>query len=84
MVGGKPSTRRRLRSWCCHHIEPWWKARRSLALQGKRFETWGEIEQALVEATRYWNAHRHPFVWGRRRHQRVPRRAGLVALPKVA
>ena len=65
-------------------IEPWWKALRSLALKGKRFETWAEIEQAIADATSYWNAHRHPFVWGRRRRHRITRRGGLAALPKVA
>jgi transposase len=65
-------------------IEPWWKALRSLALKGKRFETWGGIEQAIAAATRYWNAHRHPFVWGRRRRHRGTRRGGLATLPNVA
>jgi hypothetical protein len=65
-------------------IEPWWKALRSLALQGKRFATWAEIEQAIAEATTYWNAHRHPFVWGRRRRHRVTHRGGHAALPNVA
>ena len=48
-------------------IEPWWKVLRSLALKGRRFETWEEICQAVERATSYWNAHRHPFVWGHRR-----------------
>jgi DDE superfamily endonuclease len=48
-------------------IEPWWKALRSLALKGRRFEAWAEIEQAVARAAAYWNAHKHPFVWGRRR-----------------
>jgi hypothetical protein len=64
-------------------IAPWWKVLRSLALQGRRFETWAEVCQAVEAATAYWNQHRHPFVWGRRRHQ--PRRQpGIAALPKVA
>lgn len=51
-------------------IEPWWKTLRSLALKGRRFETWEQVVVAIEEATAYWNAHRHPFVWGRkRRHQ---------------
>ena len=54
-------------------IEPWWKILRSLALKGRRFETWAEICRAVDRATAYWNAHRHPFVWGRRRrHRRKP------------
>jgi transposase len=68
-------------------IEPWWKILRSLALKGRRFETWEEVCQAVREATAYWNAHRHPFVWGhRRRHRRrrVARQPGIAALPKVA
>ncbi|HEY8743906.1 MAG TPA: hypothetical protein VIU62_12445 [Chloroflexota bacterium] len=56
---------------------------RSLALKGRRFETWEEVCQAVRDATTYWNAHRHPFIWGRRRrHQR--RRLGVALLPKVA
>ncbi len=54
-------------------IEPWWKVLRSLALKGKRFETWKEIEEAVEAATAYWNAHKHPFVWGRRRRHQPPR-----------
>ena len=65
-------------------IEPWWKTLRSLALKGKRFETWAEIEAAVAAATRYWNAHRHPFVWGRRRRHRVQRTAAIGLTPKVA
>ena len=41
-------------------IEPWWKVLRSLALKGRRFETWAEIEQAVERATAYWNEHKHP------------------------
>ncbi len=64
-------------------IEPWWKVLRSLALKGRRFETWVEVEQAIRRATEYWNAHKHPFVWGRRRRHRRPRRLGLAAAPNV-
>lgn len=52
-------------------IEPWWKVLRSLALQGKRFDTWEQISQAVNDATRYWNAHKHPFVWGKRKRHRL-------------
>ncbi|MDP9378939.1 MAG: transposase [Chloroflexota bacterium] len=45
-------------------IEPWWKVLRSLALKGRRFETWEELTKAVRAATAYWNKHRHPFVWG--------------------
>jgi len=65
-------------------IEPWWKVLRSLALQGRRFETWAELCQAVAEATRYWNAHKHPFVWGRRRRHRPRRRPGVARLANVA
>jgi hypothetical protein len=65
-------------------IEPWWKVLRSLAFKGRRFETWEELATAARVATAYWNAHRHPFVWGRRRRHRVPRRPGIGLMPKVA
>lgn len=65
-------------------IEPWWKTLRSLALKGRRFETWDEIAQAIEAATAYWNAHRHPFVWGRRRRHRPRRKAGLALTPTAA
>jgi transposase len=65
-------------------IEPWWKVLRSLALKGRRFETWAEVWQAVEEATRYWNAHRHPFIWGRRRRHQPRRRPGIGRLPKAA
>jgi len=64
-------------------IEPWWKVLRSLALKGRRFETWQEIEVAVERATAYWNAHRHPFVWGRRRRHRPKRSPGVAAVPSV-
>jgi transposase len=64
-------------------IEPWWKVRRSLALKGRRFETWEEVCEAVREATGYWTAHRHPFIGGHRRRHRPRRRAGLGLLPKV-
>ena len=65
-------------------IEPWWKVLRSLALKGRRFETWEQVCQAIAAATAYWNAHRQPFVWGRRRRHRSRRQAGIAVLPKVA
>lgn len=65
-------------------IEPWWKMLRSLALKGRRFETWAQVCQAVEEATRYWNAHRHPFIWGRRRRHQPRRRPGIGQLPKAA
>ena len=64
-------------------IEPWWKILRSLALKGRRFESWDEICQAVEAATAYWNQHRHPFVWGRRRRHRSKRQPGIAAAPSV-
>jgi transposase len=65
-------------------IEPWWKVLRSLALKGRRFETWDELRQAIHDATAYWNAHRHPFVWGRRRRHQPRRASGVGLVPQVA
>ena len=65
-------------------IEPWWKVLRSLALKGRRFETWEEVVQAIKDATADWNQHRHPFVWGRRRRHQPRRRSGVSLLPRVA
>jgi hypothetical protein len=64
-------------------IEPWWKILRSLALKGCRFEAWPEIKEAVRRATEYWNDHKHPFLWGRRRRHRTPRRLGIAAVPNV-
>jgi transposase len=64
-------------------IEPWWKVLRSLALKGRRFETWEQICEAVRRATEYWNAHKHPFVWGRRRRHQPRRRPGIAAVPGV-
>jgi transposase len=64
-------------------IEPWWTVLRSLALKGRRFETWAEVWHAVQEATTYWNAHRHPFIWGRRRRHQARRHPGIGLLPKV-
>lgn len=65
-------------------IEPWWRILRSLALKGRRFETWVELCQAMRAATAYWNAHRHPFVWGHRRRHQPHRASGIGLLPNVA
>ncbi len=65
-------------------IEPWWKILRSLALKGRRFEGWDELAQAVEAATAYWNAHRHPFAWGRRGHRPTPRAAGIALVPQAA
>ena len=65
-------------------IEPWWNILRSLALKGRRFTTWAEIWHAVAAATPYWHGHRHPFVWGRRKHRRAARPAGTALLPTAA
>jgi transposase len=64
-------------------IEPWWKVLKSLALKGRRFESWQEVCEAVEKATAYWNGHRHPFVWGRRRRHRPRRPPGIAAVPGV-
>src|SRR5262249_4284041 len=66
-------------------IGPWWTVLRSLALRGRRFDTREEVCRAVEAGTRDWNAHRHPFVWGRRRkRRRAARPAGLARLPTAA
>jgi transposase len=64
-------------------IEPWWKVLRSLALKGRRFETWAQVVEAIEAATAYWNRHRHPFHWGNYR-RRQSRPAGIALLPMAA
>jgi transposase len=65
-------------------IEPWWKVLRSLALKGRRFETWDEVTQSVEQATEYWNRHKHPFRWGHRRRHRSRRKPGLAQMPRAA
>ncbi len=65
-------------------IEPWWKILRSLALAGRRFDTWDEITDAFRCSTVYWNAHRHPIVWGKRRRHRPRRSPRIALLPRAA
>src|SRR4051794_4341119 len=65
-------------------IEPWWKILRSLALKGRRFEAWPEIEEAVRRATAYWNAHKHPFLWGRKRRHRTARHPGVALVPNLS
>jgi len=45
-------------------IEPWGNGLRSLALKGRRLETWEHVWQAMEAATAYWKAHRPPCVRG--------------------
>ena len=42
-----------------------------------------QIQAAVDRATAYWNAHRHPFVWGRRRRHRPKRSPGVATVPCV-
>lgn len=42
-----------------------------------------EAEEAISRAVDYWNAHRHSYVWGRRRRHRASRRPGFGAMPTV-
>jgi len=65
-------------------IEPWWKTLRSLALKGRRFKTWEEVQAAVAATTRYWNGHRHPFVWERRRRRQPRRLPGIAQVANVA
>lgn len=65
-------------------IEPWWKVLRSLALKGRRFETWDDLWTAFARATAYWNDHKHPFVWGSRKRRRARRASGIGCLPAIA
>lgn len=65
-------------------IEPWWKVLKSLALNGCRFETWDEVRRAIDGAHRYWQAHKHPFIWGRRRRHRSPKQPFVRPTPKIA
>jgi transposase len=64
-------------------IELWWKVLRPLALKGRRFETWDQSCEAVRKATEYWNAHKHPFIWGRRRRHQPRRRPGIAAVPGI-
>jgi len=66
-----------------NRIEPRWKILRSPALRGRRFETRDEVRRAVERATAYWNGHRHPFAWGRRRRHRPRRRPGIATVPGV-
>jgi hypothetical protein len=42
------------------------------------------VVKAIEAATVYWNKHRHPYLWGRRRRYRPRRKSGIAALPKAA
>ena len=66
-----------------NRIEPWRKNLRSLAFKGRRFEDWPGMAAAVKVATRYWNNHRHPFIWGRRRHHLPKLSPGFAGTPGV-
>ena len=72
---------------CAAHpnlIEPWRKVLRSLALAGRRFGTRDGVAEAIAQEAEYWDAHRHPFRWGRRRRHRPRRQPGIALPPKAA
>lgn len=64
-------------------IEPWWKTLKSLALAGRSFVHWEQVEEAIERATEYWNEYRHPYVWGRRRRHRSARKPGVATMPRI-
>jgi transposase len=64
-------------------IEPWWKTLRSLALKGRRFESWDDVCRAVSAATAYWNKYKRPYIWGRRRRHRLKRQPGIASAPSV-
>lgn len=39
--------------------------------------------EAIARAVDYWNSHRHPYIWGRRRRHRVVRKPGIGAMPTI-
>ena len=50
----------------------------------RKLEAYRYAREAFeAEATAYWNKHRHPFVWGRRRRHRPRRCPGIAAVPGV-
>ncbi|MEW6635494.1 MAG: hypothetical protein AB1425_01635 [Actinomycetota bacterium] len=51
--------------------------------QGRFFETWEQVEEAISRAVDYWSEHRRPYVWGRRRRHRPVRKPGVGAMPTV-
>ena len=44
-------------------IKPWWKVFRSLAVEGRGFESWEKVVEAIKVETEYRNKHRHLFAW---------------------
>jgi hypothetical protein len=56
----------------------------ALALAGRRFGSWDEVRQVVEVATTYWNVHKHPLIWGRRRRHQPCRQPGVAAVPLVA
>ena len=64
-------------------IEPWWKVLRSLALKGRRFETWAEIEQA-VNAPPPTGTRTSTPSSGDAGDATATRRLGVAALPAIS
>jgi len=78
------STRRIRDAAYMNLIEPWWNVVKALALKGRHFPTWEEVCHAVKAATAYWNKHRHPFIWGKRRCRHAQRRGpGVARVPGV-
>ena len=63
-------------------IEPWWKVLRSLALKGRRFETWEEVE-AAVEGDRLLEQAPPPVRLGPAAPAQAAAEPGVAALPKA-
>ena len=65
-------------------IEAWWRVLRPLALKGKHLGDPPELAKAFSEATAYWNAHKHPFIWGRKRRHQPKRKPGIALKPGIS
>ncbi|HET8850911.1 MAG TPA: transposase [Ktedonobacteraceae bacterium] len=59
-------------------------------MRARRYVRWLSRDDVLrpgsrwKKASAYWNAHKHPFVWGRRRRHRPRRHPGIAVLSKVS
>jgi hypothetical protein len=64
-------------------IEAWWSILRPLAMKGKHLGDAPDVARAFSDATAYWNAHKHPFLWGRRRRHQPKRKPGIALTPGI-
>lgn len=64
-------------------IEAWWSILRPLALKGRHLAGPDELAKAFEGATAYWNEHKHPFIWGRRRRHKPKRKPGIALTPGI-